>query len=497
MSELLVGGPDPVVVVGAGPCGLVAACELRRRGVAVRVLEAEAQAATGSRAIILWPPTLEVLDELGVLEAARAGGVTARALAYHMGGGVLRLELGAENEPLLLPQEVTGRLLERALIGLGGQVEYGVRVTGVADTEDAVTVRYQGPDGAPGSVRASWVVGADGLGSTVRRELGTEFAGDAVESRFLLAEGEVRGEFAREEVHYFLGPAGVLLLSPLPGGRARISGPVPADLPLTQEAVQEVLDRRGPGGLEFAEPSAIADFTSQERIAAELRTGRVFLVGDAAHVHSAVGGQGLNLGVQDARNLGWKLAGVVGGTLAPAVLDSYGPERREVAEQVVRTTGRMIRQAAAGPVRARLRNGVWRLMDATGVLRRWYAPMLAGRLTRYRSGALGGGAGRPPRGLPGVGTRTPGWAAGAHALGFRLVTLGAEDGPLSRSAAGIASRLGSVVVHEHDPRTDHGAGFLLLRPDGFVAAAGRTAEALDGVGVLLDGLATGAAVRVS
>jgi 2-polyprenyl-6-methoxyphenol hydroxylase-like FAD-dependent oxidoreductase len=492
MSEQSGAGRSPVVVVGAGPCGLVAACELLRSGVDVRVLEAAEAAGTGSRAIILWPPTLEVLDELGVLDEARSRGVTAKGLAYHMGDGkTMRIELGAVNEPLLLPQEETGRLLLTALERLGGQVEYGVRVTGVEDGGDHVTVRAQGPDGTEETIEAGWVIGADGVGSTVRQRLGVEFAGDRVPTTFLLAEGEVDGDFPREEVHYHLGTAGVMLLSPLPGGKVRVSGPVAPDMPMTPEAVQALLEERGPGGLTYRAPSMIGTFTSQERIAATLRSGRVFLVGDAAHVHSAVGGQGLNLGVQDSRNLGWKLAGVVRGTLDPAVLDSYGTERRAVAEQVVQATGKMIRQAVVGPVAARVRNAVWTLMQVTGVLRNWYAPMLAGRLTRYPDVLFGaptptGRRGRAPRGLPAPGSRTPAWAPAPEPAdtGFRLLTLGAEGSGLERDAGALAARLQHVMTHHHLPGRK--AGFVLLRPDGFVAASGTTAASLTAMAALLD-----------
>ncbi|MCZ7417358.1 FAD-dependent oxidoreductase [Streptomyces sp. WMMC897] len=518
-SEPTGGSADPVVVVGAGPCGLVTACELLRHGVPVRVLEAAKAPPRGSRAILLWPPTLEVLDGLGLLQEAEACGIRAKALAYHMGDGkTLRVPLGAANQPLLIPQEETDRLLRGALEKLGGAVEYGTRVTDVAASADAVTLTVGKPgrteeperagkpgqpgtsatagepgadgDGGSATVTTPWLIGADGVGSTVRQRLGTPFTGGGVPMTFLLAEGEVEGEFPREEVHYFLRPAGVILLSPLPGGKVRVSGPVPPEFPCTQEGVQRILDERGPGGLRFVSPSAIGTFTSQERIAETLRSGRVFLVGDAAHVHSVVGGQGLNLGIQDGRNLAWKLAGVIGDRLAPGVLDSYSTERRAVAEQVVQSTGKMVRMAAAGPAAARLRNVAWALMQLTGVLHRWYAAMLAGRLTRQPDVLFGRPAPKPPRGLPAPGSRTPVWvpapAAPADSV-FRLVTLGPEEGQLASSARSLAARFPGLVAHDHVDRRR--AGWLLLRPDGFVAASGNTDARLAETGELLERVA--------
>ncbi len=481
---------DPVVVVGAGPCGLVIACELLRLGVPTRLLEADSEPHRGSRAVLLWPPTLDVLDGLGMLDDAQARGVRPAALAYHMPDGkTLRVALGKANEPLVLPQQETTQLLLGVLEKLGGRVEYGVRVTDVSTADDAVTLRTEGPDGATDTVTTPWLIGADGVGSTVRQKLGIPFEGGSVPMTFVLAEGEVTGDFGRDAVQYFLGHKGAVLLSPLPGGLVRISGPVPPDMPMTREAVQQMLDERAPAGLRYVSATSIDSFTSQERIAKTLRSGRAFLAGDAAHVHSVVGGQGLNLGIQDGRNLAWKLAGVIHGTLSPAVLDSYTTERRAVAEQVVATTGRMIRQAAAGPLASRVRNVVWALMQTTGTLRRWYAPMLAGRLTRYPDVLFGTPGPKPPRGLPAPGSRTPAWVPAAEPGqdGFRLLTLGPAGGsaasPLRPAAESLAAGHPDVLAHVHV--TGRRAGWLLLRPDGFVAAAGKGAAQLAGVESLL------------
>ncbi|MHA4817762.1 FAD-dependent monooxygenase [Streptomyces aculeolatus] len=485
--------PDPVVVVGAGPCGLVTACELLRLGLPVRLLEADTEPHTGSRAVLLWPPTLDVLDGLGMLDDALARGVRPAALAYHMPDGkALRVALGKANEPLVLPQQETTQLLLGVLEKLGGQVEYGVRVTDVSTADDTVTLTTEGPDGAQETVTAPWLIGADGVGSTVRQQLGIPFEGGSVPMTFLLAEGEVTGDFGRDAVQYYLGRKGTVLLSPLPGGQVRISGPVPPDMPMTREAVQEILDERGPGGLRFTTATTVDSFTSQERIARTMRSGRVFLAGDAAHVHSVVGGQGLNLGIQDGRNLAWKLAGVIHGTLSPAVLDSYTTERRAVAEQVVQTTGRMIRQSAAGPFASRVRNGVWALMQATGTLRRWYAPMLAGRLTRYPDVLFGAPTPKPPRGLPAPGSRTPLWvpAADPGQDGFRLLTLGPGDaGGLRPAAERLAGAHPEVLAYAHVAHRR--TGWVLLRPDGFVAASGKGAAQLAGIEGLLARLLAG------
>lgn len=471
----------PVLVVGAGPSGLVLACELLRLGIEVRVIDAEPVPGTGSRAILLWPPALEVFRSLGALDEAESLGVRAEAMAYHMGDGkLLRVELTAADQPLLLPQERTGALLLDALHRLGGEVERPIRLTDVEETADGVRAHVLGADRATRTIDADWLIGADGVGSAVRRALGVEFPGANVPTTFLLAEGKLTGEIDRTEMTYYLGGSGVLLIAPLPGGLVRLSGPVAPGAEPTEQLAQHLLDQRGPGGLRIRVTTGAWMFESQERIAARLRVGRSFLVGDAAHVHSVVGGQGLNLGVQDGRNLAWKLAGVIGGRLSPAVLDSYDPERRAAAEQVLKATGRMAKQAVAGPVASRVRNAVWTILDRTGALRSWYGPMLAGRAVRYPDVLSGrpwaeirGSAGsrrrlRPP---PRVGAPQPRWIPTADTSLFRLVTTGELE-----SVGRELARRELMLTHEH---VEHpGTCFVLVRPDGFVAASGADSDEL-------------------
>lgn len=475
----------PVVIVGAGPCGLATACGLWKRGIRARVLEANPEPGAGARAILLWPPVLEVLAELGVLAAAEQQGYRPSALCYHTSRArTIRLPLDATDGPLILRQDRTSRLLEAELERLGGTVERPLRVTAVTGAESAV-VRVTAEDRAGRAVtlEADWLIAADGARSSVRKLLDIEFEGSEFERTFALFEGQVEGELARDEAHYYVTPAGVLVAIALPDGEVRLSGALEEGADpnaITVETVQALLDRRGPGGLRASAPSLLTTYGAPHRVAAAMRRGRCFLAGDAAHVHSPAGGQGLTLGMQDVRNLVWKLGGVIDGSLAPSVLDSYEQERRAAAQQVVASIHKLTRQTLFPPIALRARNLVLDLLHRAGKLQGILLPSLAGQRIHYPDVLLGeaSSAPRKPRkpasdARPAAGQRKPGWVPPSTGHAFRLITWG-PAGALSERAAGLVAERAQVEHVHHAGEPAARPGYLLVRPDDYVAASGTT-----------------------
>ncbi|WP_159943813.1 MULTISPECIES: FAD-dependent monooxygenase [unclassified Nocardiopsis] len=382
-------GPHPpVLVVGAGPTGLTAACTLLQNGVSCRVVERRAGVAEEPKALILWSGALEVLRRLGVHEAVVRQSLPLESASYFSQGrkiGGVRfggLPDTAFPGPVCLPQPGTEQALYDRLLALGGSVEWSTRVHSAAPAGAGVRV-VLGPAGAPDTreeVAVPWVVAADGSRSAVRESLGVAFEGDTYDRTFLLSDGVVSGPVPRREAQYHLTPDGVLVIVPLPGGGHRVffdTEPDGSAEPPDDALLARLLAERGPAGLRIEEVWWRSRFRVHARVAREFRRGRVLLAGDAAHLHSPAGGQGLNTGIQDGFDLGWKLAAVLRG--APeGLLESYPLERRPTARAVVRSADQQTRMwMVRAPLARRVRDTLMRLLSASGLLERRLVPQLA------------------------------------------------------------------------------------------------------------------------
>ncbi len=362
-----------LLVVGAGPTGLVAAIEALRHGLSVRVVDQAERRSPHSKALVLHARSLEVLDDLGCIDAVLAAGRPFVALNVLAPGRTLgriefsRLDWGGAPYPmwLTIPQSETERCLEERLVALGGRVERPLSLRSLKNAPDEVEAELVHPDGSAEPCRASWLVGADGASSGVRRALGTPLEGDTTGELFVLADVAMESTLVDGEGYNVLAPDGVLLIVPMPTpGRVRLiahlarekpEAPPTVDLPM----LQRLVDVRTGLSTRLSSLGWTSAFSPKHFMASALRRGRVFLAGDAAHIHSPVGGQGLNTGIQDAYNLVWKLAAVHRGRARDALLDSYQAERHAVGERMIRgvrraTQGLTLRLPLAQAVRNRV-----------------------------------------------------------------------------------------------------------------------------------------------
>ncbi len=343
-----------VLIVGAGPVGLTMAAELARYGVTVRIIDKNAERTDKSKALVVWSRTLELIDRMGCTASFISAGFKATAANIIAGSKrVAHIRLDTVETPhpfaLMLPQNETERLMEEHLNSLGVAVERRVELTKFTPDADGITATLLHPDGREETLRIPWLIGCDGAHSTVRHGLGMQFEGNTLPSDWILADVHLAGVRSKpDEADFFWHADGALALFPISPGRYRIIadvGDAPGDAhrpdPTLQE-IQAVLDRRGPGGIQASSPIWLASFRINERKVADYRAGRVFLAGDAAHIHSPAGGQGMNTGMQDACNLAWKLAMVHRGLAPPEpLLNSYSIERSAVGRQVLKDACRL------------------------------------------------------------------------------------------------------------------------------------------------------------
>ncbi|MCS7477227.1 FAD-dependent monooxygenase [Umezawaea endophytica] len=330
---------EQVVVVGGGPVGLWLAAELRLGGAAVTVLEAREERDPHSKALTIHPRTLEVLACRGIVDRFLAEGM--RIPSGHFAGLDARMDFRVLDTPypftLALPQARTEELLEEHALSVGVEVRRGERVDGLVQHDDRVTVR------GASTVEASYVVGCDGARSTVRGAAGIDFPGTDATTWGWLGD-VVLDDPPPQPVLSVTGAEGGLMVVALPGGVHRFVGSDPtgnrADWPgeLTLAELRATVVRIAGRDFGMRDPRWLSRFGNTTRQAAEYRRGRVLLAGDAAHVHFPTGGVGLNVGVQDAANLGWKLAAVVTGRAPSSLLDSYHTERYPVGADLLRAT---------------------------------------------------------------------------------------------------------------------------------------------------------------
>ncbi|KAA5833617.1 FAD-dependent monooxygenase [Saccharopolyspora hirsuta] len=464
-----------VLVVGAGPTGLALACGLRAHGVPVRVVDRAAEPATTSRANILHARGVEVLNRLGALgdlpdRAQHAIRITMHAADKPLATVSFGEVEGNQLSALLVSQAEVEAVLRRRLAELGGTVEWGRELTDLAQGSDGVTATISGE-----TAHADYVVGCDGAHSAVRKLVGIGFPGARLVDQWLLADVDADWDLDRSGSSSWFARDGLFIAMPMHSAtddRWRLM----ADVEHVEDDVLAQLrrlltERTGRTDARLRGATWTSAFRIHRRLADSYRAGRVLLAGDAAHIHSPFGGQGMNTGIGDAENLAWKLALVLQGRAEAALLDTYQAERRPLAEEVLRgTTANTKLMLAGGVVGRAVRNLFTRVANLDVVQRRgtWLASQL---WVNYRKGPLGSRRGPRPR----PGDRIPDLAC---QNGNRRTRLHAELRGRWAVLANqeIATPLGDAAVHltPAHPRDE----IWLVRPDAHLAWRGTNAAEL-------------------
>jgi 2-polyprenyl-6-methoxyphenol hydroxylase-like FAD-dependent oxidoreductase len=464
-----------VIVIGAGPAGLMLAGELRLAGIDVVLLEKQPHPSGESRGIGCTPRTMEVLDQRGLL--ARLGEYETSTMG-HFGG--LPLDLGilnsAHEAAKTVPQSVTERALESWARDLGADIRRGWEFTGLTDRGDRVDVTVRGPEGEQ-TLSAAWLVGCDGGRSGVRKAAGFDFPGTEATTEMMLAD--IRGVDLEPRMTGQQVGGGFVMVAKLAGGIHRVivgergTPPRRRTQPPAFSEVSDLWKRLTDTDISHAEPVWVSAFGDATRQVTEYRRGRVMLAGDAAHVHLPAGGQGMNTSVQDSVNLGWKLGLVIRGLAPEALLDTYHTERHEVGRLMLANTRAQSMLVLGGAEAQPMREVLTELLAYPEVARHLSAKV-TGLDIRYD---VGGGRNRLlGLRMPHVHLRT---AAGRDTSSTELLRTGrgvlldlADTALLRRRAAGWRDRVDVVSATIVKPDGDGqllGCTAVLIRPDGYVA----------------------------
>ena len=463
-----------VLIVGAGPVGLFLANECARRGLRYRIIETRASQSEHSKALAIFPRTLEIFDMAGLaspfLEAANR--VTSVAVVSH-GRTLANMRFAPQQSPYpfvaMVPQNVTERLLVEQLQRAGGAVEYETRFVSADEQDDHVNVTME-RNGEALKLRTSFVVGCDGAHSAVRHLLKLPFEGAEYSDTFILADLETDQSLPADQLQLCPSELGPVAIFPMSATRRRIVASVKiteGDAP-SLDLVRRILAERAPSGLEARALHWSSYFRIHHRQVGHLRVGRFFIAGDAAHIHSPFGGQGMNTGLHDVWNLVWKLDLALHGHGSQELLESYSAERRPVIKNVIETT-HFLTKALGTPSKLAqsLRDAVIPMVSRLAPFQHAFVQRLSELGIHYHGSPIVEGAGErylddSMRGGNGIRSR------------FLLVVASDADASIKEAARNFCASLSDVV----ELRLARQHGINLVRPDGYIAYS---AKAHDGI----------------
>ncbi len=519
-----------VLICGAGPVGLSLAAQLQRMGVSCQVVDKNRSRSDKSKALVVWGRSLELLDTcMNANSFLEHGRPVRKAKFYEEGVQFAEIDFATKDSEfgtgVLIPQSLTEKILEDHLSDCGGEVQRATELLSFVQSSDDVTCVLADAEGRQRTVVANYLVGCDGAHSVVRHGLELEFPGRKDGLRWVLADVELSGDVPEADVASLWSRSGILLLFHFGENVWRVVAEEPLGNPdsprrdPTLPEIQQYLSERGAVGVKASNPTWLAEFRVNERKVEDYSVGRVFVAGDAAHVHSPAGGQGMNTGIQDACNLAWKIAWKIRGVGNNKLLDSYSDERSEVGARVVRATSHMTRLATTeSRVLQSVRNAVAKIALHFDWVQDKIRQNLAEYTVAYRSSGINGTDTRQNRGALRCGDRIPNvqWTdarqqsqtlyrllSGGRAVllvlnsndartfeswgqgmchedqSFATVVLRVADQP-NEESKGHADPLNTRVPvgfldRDASLKLEFGSsGWMIIRPDGYLAAAGES-----------------------
>ncbi len=476
------GNDTDVLIVGAGPVGLFLANECARRGLRWRLIETHASQSEHSKALAIFPRTLEIFDMAGLVSPFLdiANRVTSVAVVTH-GRTLAQMRFTPEESPYrfvaMVPQDVTEKLLAEELRRKGGVVEYETTFVSAVEQNGAVSVTLE-RKGEPMKLTASFVVGCDGSHSSVRHLLKLPFEGAQYADSFILADIETNETLPADQLQLCPSESGPVAIFPMSASRRRVVATIknttegiPSDDAPSIDLVRKILAERAPAGLEARAMRWSSYFRIHHRQAAQLNVGRIFIAGDAAHIHSPFGGQGMNTGLHDVWNLVWKLDLVLHGHGNEELLQSYTAERRPVIKQVIETTHLMTKALGTPNKLAQiLRDTFIPMVSRLAPFQHAFVQRLSELGVAYQGSPIVEGAGEryfddSLRSGNGIRSR------------FLLIFDSTVDGSLKEAATRISEAFADIVELRLRPSQD----IRLVRPDGYVAFS---TPSRDGIGAL-------------